>query len=187
MEEEVFQGRLQTIRLVSIAITCVLIVSYNEILQGNAGKNLASAAFLVVLAAVKFRRPSVGLVGISYITFYDIELRRHMDVGLQADPSKDQRRRIRTMVSRRGCHFRRRAETCLPSANRIHQFFIESNYLRLVQEAASAVLSSPRNIQFIAPGAGEPGEAFLPALPTRSPRSPGQLPRSELRTRQRPG
>jgi chromosomal replication initiator protein len=37
--------------------------------------------------------------------------------------------------------------------NRIHQFFIESNYLRLVQEAASEVLQSPRKIQFVAPGA----------------------------------
>ena len=38
--------------------------------------------------------------------------------------------------------------------NPIHQFFIESNYLRLVQDAASEVLQSPRNIQFVAPGAG---------------------------------
>ena len=37
--------------------------------------------------------------------------------------------------------------------NRIHQFFIESNYLRLVQDAASEVLQSPRKIQFVAPGA----------------------------------
>ena len=36
--------------------------------------------------------------------------------------------------------------------NRIHQFFIESNYLRLVQEAAQEVLRSPRKIQFVAPG-----------------------------------
>jgi len=71
--------------------------------------------------------------------------------------------------------------------NPIHQFFIERNYLRLVQEAASEVLSSPRNIQFIAPGAGELGEAFLPAFTHAEPRSPGQLPRSALRTRQRPG
>ena len=36
--------------------------------------------------------------------------------------------------------------------NPIHQFFIESNYLRLVQDAAQEVLSSPRKIQFVAPG-----------------------------------
>jgi chromosomal replication initiator protein len=44
--------------------------------------------------------------------------------------------------------------------NPIHQFFIESNYLRLVQEAASEVLSSPRKIQFIAPGTGGPEGSF---------------------------
>ena len=37
--------------------------------------------------------------------------------------------------------------------NRIHQFFIESNDVRLVQDAASEVLQSPRKIQFVAPGA----------------------------------
>ena len=36
--------------------------------------------------------------------------------------------------------------------NPIHQFFIESNYLRLVQDAAQEVLRSPRKIQFVAPG-----------------------------------
>jgi chromosomal replication initiator protein len=56
--------------------------------------------------------------------------------------------------------------------NPIHQFFIERNYLRLVQEAASEVLSSPRNIQFIAPGAGELGEAFLPAFTHAEPPLP---------------
>jgi chromosomal replication initiator protein len=44
--------------------------------------------------------------------------------------------------------------------NPIHQFFIESNYLRLVQEAASEVLSSPRKIQFIAPGSGDIDTSF---------------------------
>ena len=47
--------------------------------------------------------------------------------------------------------------------NRIHQFFIESNYLRLVQEAASEVLSGPRKIQFVAPGGGEPEGPSLPS------------------------
>jgi chromosomal replication initiator protein len=39
--------------------------------------------------------------------------------------------------------------------NPIHQFFIESNYLRLVQDAAQEVLRSPRKIQFVAPGNSE--------------------------------
>ena len=57
--------------------------------------------------------------------------------------------------------------------NPIHQFFIESNYLPLVQEAASEVLGSPRKIQFIAPGRGE---AEVSALPAASP--PGEHPPS---------
>ena len=36
--------------------------------------------------------------------------------------------------------------------NPIHQFFIESNYLPLVQDAATEVLGSARKIQFVAPG-----------------------------------
>jgi chromosomal replication initiator protein len=49
--------------------------------------------------------------------------------------------------------------------NPIHQFFIESNYLRLVQEAASEVLRSPRKIQFIAPGGAEfDGSSFPSAV-----------------------
>lgn len=39
--------------------------------------------------------------------------------------------------------------------NPIHQFFIESNYLPLVQDSAAEVLGSPRKIQFVAPGAEE--------------------------------
>lgn len=35
--------------------------------------------------------------------------------------------------------------------NPIHQFFIESNYLPLVQDAAAEILGSPRKIQFVAP------------------------------------
>ena len=55
--------------------------------------------------------------------------------------------------------------------NPIHQFFIESNYLRLVQEAASEVLRSPRKIQFIAPGAGDGGGSYSPRRsPCESPR-----------------
>ena len=47
--------------------------------------------------------------------------------------------------------------------NPIHQFFIESNYLHLVQEATSEVLGSPRKIQFMAPGRGEAEVSALPA------------------------
>jgi len=39
--------------------------------------------------------------------------------------------------------------------NPIHQFFIESNYLPLVQDSAAEVLGSPRKIQFVAPGSEE--------------------------------
>jgi chromosomal replication initiator protein len=55
--------------------------------------------------------------------------------------------------------------------NPIHQFFIESNYLRLVQEAAQEVLGTARKIQFIAPGTGD-GEASTyasSALPVDHP------------------
>jgi chromosomal replication initiator protein len=48
--------------------------------------------------------------------------------------------------------------------NPIHQFFIESNYLRLVQDAAQEVLRGPRKILFIAPGSGDgDGSAFSSA------------------------
>ena len=66
--------------------------------------------------------------------------------------------------------------------NPIHQFFIESNYLRLVQDAASEVLSSPRKIQFIAPGSGE-FDASFSAAPTGVLRPPVQFPRNARRTR----
>src|SRR5882757_7410418 len=39
--------------------------------------------------------------------------------------------------------------------NPIHQFFIESNYLPLVHDAASEVLGAPRKISFVAPGKEE--------------------------------
>ena len=71
--------------------------------------------------------------------------------------------------------------------NPIHQFFIESNYLRLVQEAASEVLSSPRKIQFIAPGAGESMHRLPSASAASSTRPPVPGSRSALRARQPPG
>jgi chromosomal replication initiator protein len=48
--------------------------------------------------------------------------------------------------------------------NPIHQFFIESNYLPLVQDAASEVLRSPRKIQFMAPGGEADGSSFPSAV-----------------------
>jgi chromosomal replication initiator protein len=48
--------------------------------------------------------------------------------------------------------------------NPIHQFFIESNYLRLVQDAASEVLRSPRKILFVAPGGEADGSPFPTAV-----------------------
>jgi chromosomal replication initiator protein len=67
--------------------------------------------------------------------------------------------------------------------NPIHQFFIESNYLGLVQEAASEVLRGPRKIQFIAPSAGDTVGSFssmvghaepLPVRGTSSERAQSQ-------------
>lgn len=46
--------------------------------------------------------------------------------------------------------------------NPIHQFFIESNYLPLVQDAAAEILGGPRKIQFVAPGR-EDADAAAPA------------------------
>ena len=54
--------------------------------------------------------------------------------------------------------------------NPIHQFFIESNYLRLVQDAAQEVLRSPRKIQFVAPGSGG-RSSHIPLCEHRSPAS----------------
>src|SRR4030095_12899312 len=59
--------------------------------------------------------------------------------------------------------------------NPIHQFFIESNYLRLVQDAASEVLRSPRKIQFIAPG----GETEFPSAVARGDSAPPRSVASE--------
>ncbi|MFZ0708478.1 MAG: chromosomal replication initiator protein DnaA [Terrimicrobiaceae bacterium] len=47
--------------------------------------------------------------------------------------------------------------------NPIHQFFIESNYLRLVQDAATEVLRSPRKILFVAPGGDAEGSSPFPS------------------------
>ena len=45
------------------------------------------------------------------------------------------------------------AKLVLGVPNPIHQFFIESNYLPLVQDAAAEILGSPRKVQFVAVGA----------------------------------
>ena len=63
--------------------------------------------------------------------------------------------------------------------NRIHQFFIESNYLRLVQEAASEVLRSPRKIQFIAPGGGDGDGSSFPSAVANGEASPSRATASE--------
>ncbi len=63
--------------------------------------------------------------------------------------------------------------------NRIHQFFIESNYLRLVQEAASEVLRSPRKIQFIAPGGGDGDGSSFPSAVANGEASPSRAAASE--------
>jgi len=56
----------------------------------------------------------------------------------------------------------------LSAPNPIHQFFIESNYLQLVQEAAAEVLGSARKIQFVASSNDETstvnGEAPAPKI-----------------------
>src|SRR5215207_2403469 len=53
--------------------------------------------------------------------------------------------------------------------NPIHQFFIESNYLRLVQDAAQEVLRSPRKIQFVAPGNTESDSATFSSASIEQP------------------
>ena len=63
--------------------------------------------------------------------------------------------------------------------NPIHQFFIESNYLRLVQDAAQEVLHSPRKIQFVAPGNADsdPSTFSSPSIDHPPPRAilPGSV------------
>jgi chromosomal replication initiator protein len=59
--------------------------------------------------------------------------------------------------------------------NPIHQFFIESNYLPLVQEAAMEILSTPRKIQ-ITTGQGE-APAARAAAPAPAPEPAPQQPR----------
>ncbi len=60
--------------------------------------------------------------------------------------------------------------------NPIHQFFIESNYLRLVQDAAQEVLRSPRKIQFVAPGATESDGSTFSSAGVDHPPSRGMVP-----------
>jgi chromosomal replication initiator protein len=60
--------------------------------------------------------------------------------------------------------------------NPIHQFFIESNYLPLVQDSASEVLGSARKIQFVAPGSEEvqkPVLSHVPVTQVTEPARPG--------------
>ncbi len=64
--------------------------------------------------------------------------------------------------------------------NPIHQFFIESNYLPLVQDAATEVLGSARKIQFVAPGR-EDGVAMAANSAT-----PQESPAPKVTVRERP-
>jgi len=48
------------------------------------------------------------------------------------------------------------AKLVLSVPNPIHQFFIESNYLPLVQDAVAEIMGSPRKVQFVAVGSEEP-------------------------------
>ena len=71
--------------------------------------------------------------------------------------------------------------------NPIHQFFIESNYLPLVRDAAAEVLLSGRKIQFVAPrGEGAPPVPETrkeDPRPERAPASPsGMNPRNTFET-----
>jgi chromosomal replication initiator protein len=59
--------------------------------------------------------------------------------------------------------------------NPIHQFFIESNYLPLVQDSAAEVLGSARKIQFVAPGAEDmhkPAANHTPTVQVNEPARP---------------
>lgn len=58
--------------------------------------------------------------------------------------------------------------------NPIHQFFIESNYLPLVQDAVAEVVGSPRKVQFVTAGsraaAGAPAQAASPSHENHAPK-----------------
>ncbi|GAT34752.1 chromosomal replication initiator protein [Terrimicrobium sacchariphilum] len=64
--------------------------------------------------------------------------------------------------------------------NPIHQFFIESNYLPLVQDAATEVLGSARKIQFVAPSR-EDGAAMA-----ANSAAPQEAPAPKVTVRERP-
>jgi len=63
--------------------------------------------------------------------------------------------------------------------NPIHQFFIESNYLPLVQDAVAEILGSPRKVQFVAAGSVE-------AAPVAAPNPAAQTSRVTVRERIQP-
>lgn len=57
------------------------------------------------------------------------------------------------------------AKLVLGVPNPIHQFFIESNYLPLVQDAVSEVVGAPRKVEFVSGQAVEKSQAALVASP----------------------
>jgi chromosomal replication initiator protein len=63
---------------------------------------------------------------------------------------------------------------CVP--NPIHQFFIESNYLPLVQDAVGEVVGGPRKVQFVASGQNE-GENHSVSTTNHTSSAPGRSPR----------
>ena len=65
--------------------------------------------------------------------------------------------------------------------NPIHQFFIESNYLPLVQDAAAEVLGAARKIQFVAPGREDGGVALA-----ANSAAPQEAPAPKVAVRERP-
>lgn len=71
------------------------------------------------------------------------------------------------------------ARLTLSAPNAIHQFFIESNYLPLVQDAAEDVLGSKRKISF--------ASASKAADPEAVAASPAELPAPKVTVRERPG
>lgn len=66
--------------------------------------------------------------------------------------------------------------------NPIHQFFIESNYLPLVQDSAAEVLGSARKIKFVAPGSEEQASAAKPAPVAEPTKNGSHAPREKALT-----
>ena len=140
-----------------------------------AGKNLASAGFLVVLAAVKFRRPSVG-AGWNLVHNFLMTL----NCGdTWTSVSKLIRQRISADAYERWFHgvdviSDDGLKLVFRVPNPIHQFFIERNYLWLVQEAASEVLRYPPEYPVHRPRRGRARRSVSAGVyPRGAPAPPG--------------